>query len=90
MFIMGGEDKGKYLGHTYSFNFTTLDFEQCSSMNEPKINFGAIYFKESVFVVGGWIHSYTRSCEMYRIDENKWIKIPSLLIEREGLTLCVV
>lgn len=90
MFVLGGEEKGKYLGHTFSYSFTTLSFDQKANMNEPKINFGAIYFKESVFVVGGWINSYSKTCEMYRIDEDKWIPIPNLSSEREGITLCVV
>jgi hypothetical protein len=54
MFVVGGEDKGKYLGHTYSYNFLSLNFTPCAIMNEPKINFGCIYFKENVFIVGGW------------------------------------
>lgn len=90
MFIIGGEDKGKYLGHTFSYNFYSLNFAQCPNMNEPKINFGAIYFNQMVFVVGGWINSYTRRCEMYTIAENKWVDIPSLQLDREGITLCVV
>lgn len=90
MFVIGGEEKGKYLGHTFSYNFMSLSFTPCASMKEPKINFGAIYFKESVFVVGGWKSYYTKKCEMYRIDKDEWIEIPSMEIEREGVTLCVV
>jgi len=90
MFVLGGEEKGKYLGQVFSYNFLSLNFSACSPMNEAKINFGAIYFKESVFVVGGWINSYTKRCEMYSIDSDKWVDIPSLKIEREGITLCVV
>ena len=90
MFIIGGEEKGKYLGNTFSYNFFSLNFDPCDSMKEPKINFGAIYFKEAVFVVGGWTNSFSNRCEMYRIDNEKWIDIPSIKMEREGITLCVV
>jgi hypothetical protein len=90
MFVIGGEDKGKYLGHTFSYNFLSLSFTPCTSMNESKINFGAIYFKENVFVVGGWKQFYSKRCEMYSLENNRWMDIPALQNEREGITLCVV
>ncbi len=90
MFVLGGEEKGKYLGHCFSYNFLTLSFTSCASMLEAKVNFGSIYFKEHIFAVGGWKQFYSKKCEMYRLEDDKWIDIPSLSNEREGITLCVV
>ena len=78
MFVIGGEEKGRYLGHNFSYNFLSLSFTPCASMNEAKVNFGAIYFKENVFVVGGWKQFYSKRCEMYSLENNRWIDIPNL------------
>ena len=59
-------------------------------MNEPRINFGSIYFKDRVFVVGGWRQFYSKRCEMYSLENDEWQYIPSLGNEREAITLCVV
>jgi len=54
MFIVGGEERGRYLGLTYSFNFLTLGFTKCANMIEGKANFGSIYFRDLLFAIGGW------------------------------------
>ena len=95
MFVLGGEDKGKYLGQNFSYNFVTLNFKPCMPMSEPKVNFGAIYFRDSVFVIGGWKQFFTKKCQVFRLNSSygasgKWLEIAPLLTEREGISLCIV
>lgn len=81
MFILGGEEKGKYLGQAFSYNFVTLAFVQCSNMLESKSNFGAIYFKNCIFIVGGWREFFSRKCQMFQINSNQKDTVNNLLSE---------
>lgn len=94
MFILGGEDKSKYLGQMFSYNFVSLAFQPCPPMIEQKVNFGAIYFKDCVFVVGGWKQFFTKRCQLYKVNSGTkggvWYEMPHLASEREGITLCIV
>jgi hypothetical protein len=58
MFVLGGEDKGTYLGKNYRYNFITLEFTERSPMLEARVHFGCIYFGGNIYIVGGWKEQY--------------------------------
>ncbi len=90
MFIIGGEDKGQYQGRNYMYNYVTLDFCERSPMLEARVHFGCIYFLDSIYVVGGWKEQYTQKAEVYNIHNDHWQQLPSLIEEREDVSLCIV
>ena len=90
MFVIGGEDKGVYLGKNYMFNFVTLEFDEKQPMIEAKVFFGCIYFNGGIFVVGGWKEQYLQKAEVYNISSDSWFSMDPLNDEREDVSLCIV
>ncbi|CDW85214.1 kelch motif family protein [Stylonychia lemnae] len=90
MFILGGEDKGQYLGNNYMYNYISHDFCERSQMLEARVFFGCIYFNQNIFTVGGWKEQYVQKAELYNIHQDRWQNIPSLNEEREDVSLCIV
>lgn len=70
MFIIGGEDKGQYLGRNFLYNFVTLDFTEKMPMVEPRVEFGCIFFSGKIYVVGGWKEQYVSRAEVYDIHSD--------------------
>lgn len=59
-------------------------------MPDARVDFGAIYFSGSVYVVGGWQEFYVKKAHIYNIEKDNWTKMPELNDEREDVSLCVV
>ena len=89
MLLLGGEDKGHYLGLNFLFNLASQNFEQRTPMEECRIDFGAIYSAGSVYVVGGWRQFYVSKANKYCITTDVWTDMASLNDEREDVSLCI-
>jgi hypothetical protein len=72
MLILGGEEKGVYLGNNTLFNLASHEFVEREPMPEAKVQFGCIFFGGHVFVVGGWREFFVRKAEMYSLASDKW------------------
>ena len=90
MLLLGGEDKGHYLGQNFLFNLASQVFEQRANLPEARVDFGAIYSTGSVYVVGGWKEYYVTKANKYSIAEDRWEDLPSLSDEREDVSLCIL
>ena len=89
MLLLGGEEKGHYLGHNYLFNLATQDFTQKTNIPEARVDFGSIYSSGSVFVVGGWREFYVTKADKYCIETDTWTSLETLNDEREDVSLCI-
>jgi hypothetical protein len=90
MFLIGGEEKGVYLGTNFEFSLASQTFTEKALMPEPRVEFGCIYYGGCVYVVGGWKNFYIQRSDRYSIQEDTWYDMPSLKEEREGVSLCIV
>ena len=90
MLLLGGEDKGTYLGANFLFNLASQNFESRKILPEPRVDFGSIYSAGSVFVVGGWREYYVTRSDKYNIATDEWTNMPALNDEREDVSLCIL
>ncbi|XP_077167685.1 kelch-like protein 24a isoform X2 [Paroedura picta] len=91
IYISGGACRNSYSRALYEFDSFTCRWAQLPSMDIPRCVHGFLFYKDSLFAVGGWwkFQRFLNSAERFDIDRRRWTRIAQLPFALSHPASCV-
>ena len=77
----------------YLLNLKTLKITAKKPMNFARDNHGIIYYKNRVFVLGGYCFhkkDCITKCEVYDVEKDRWDSIKDMNFKRKNFGVCLI